>query len=217
MSETVHSKDTSAFWARVRTALTVLRPEGERKPSYGQAAIARQIGFKPKLGALIEEELAMGWRLSGLRNVSLSLLVVEIDRYAEYFAAYGQDETDAMLLDVQAAIQAALPRQGDNVFRLGRASFVIVLPDLPVLMARAAAAKMGEAIRRRGIPHRDSHAGAVSASMGLAVANPEANYDRTFFEAAAEALKKAQRRGLGRIEMMDLRPGQERRRRRLAA
>ena len=122
-----------------------------------------------------------------------------------------------MVQDVLQAITAARPREGDNVLRLGRASFVIVLPDLPVLMARAAAVKMVAAIRKRAIPHRDSHAGAVSVSMGLAVANPEANYDRTFFEAAAEALKKAQRRGLGRIEMMDLRPGQERRRRRQAA
>ena len=217
MSDMATSKDTGPFWARVRTALSAIRPDREHKLVYGQAAIARSIGMKPKLGPLIEEELAMGWRLSGLRNVSLSLLVIEVDRFDDYVAVYGPEEADAMVQDVLGAITAARPREGDNVLRLGRNSFVIVLPDLPVLMARAAAVKMGAAIRKCAIPHRDSHAGSVSVSMGLAVANPEANYDRTFFEAAAEALKKAQRRGLGRIEMMDLRPGQERRRQRLAA
>ena len=184
----------------------------ERAPAYGQAAIARSIGMKPKLGARIEEELHQGWSQSAARRVSMSLVVIEIDRFADYFAAYGRDEADHCLLTVMRAITEALPREGDSCLRLGASSFVIVLPDLPALMARATAAKMAEAVRQLAMPHKESHAGIVTLSMGLAVTNPHGNYDRKFFEAAAEALKKAQRRGMGRMEGVDLRPALERKR-----
>ena len=215
MTDTAIAKEQNEpFWTRVRTALGMLRPvRQERAPAYGQAAIARSIGMKPKLGTRIEDELVQGWNHAAARHVSLSLLVIEIDRFSDYFAAYGRGEADHCLLAVMQAITAALPRNGDTCLRLGSASFVIVLPDMPALMARATANKIAEAVRHLSMPHKASHAGIVTLSMGLAVTNPRRGYDRKFFEAGAEALKKAQRRGMGRIEGVDLRPAQERKRR----
>lgn len=200
------------FWTRVRTALGGMRPlRQERAPAYGQAAIARSIGIKPRLGPRIDEELALGWRLAAARQVSLSLLVIEIDRFAEYFTSYGRAATDDCLLEVLGAIKAALPREADTCLRLGQAGFVLVLPDLPVLMARATAAKIADAVKALALAHKESHAGIVTISQGLAVTNPQGNYDRRFFEAAAEALKKGQRKGMARVEGVDLRPTQKRR------
>lgn len=215
MTDAATVKETNgAFWTRVRSALGALRPvrDQQRSPAYGQAAIARSIGIKPKLGARIEEELVHGWHNAAARKVSLSLLVIEIDRMTDYFNAYGKAATDDCVLATMRAVTDALPRSGDTCLRLGRATFVIVLPDLPVLMARASAAKIAEAIRKLSLAHKESHAGIVTVSMGLAVTNPHGSYDKKFFEAAAEALKKAQRKGLSRIEAVDLRPAQERKR-----
>ena len=214
MTDTAIAKEQNEpFWTRVRAALGMMRPvRQERVPAYGQAAIARSIGMKPKLGTRIEDELVQGWNHAAARHVSLSLLVIEIDRFSDYFAAYGRGEADHCLLAVMQAITAALPRNGDTCLRLGSASFVIVLPDMPTLMARATANKIAEAVRHLSMPHKASHAGIVTLSMGLAVTNPRGGYDRKFFEAGAEALKKAQRRGMGRIEGVDLRPAQERKR-----
>lgn len=215
MTDTAIAKDQNEpFWTRVRAALGMMRPVAqERVPAYGQAAIARSIGMKPKLGVRIEEELAQGWTHAAARHVSLSLLVIEIDRFADYFTAYGKGEADHCLLAVMQAITAALPREGDTCLRLGQAGFVIVLSDMPALMARATAGKIAEAVRHLSLAHKESHAGIITLSMGLAVTNPRGGYDRKFFEAGAEALKKAQRRGMGRIEGVDLRPAQERKRR----
>ncbi|KQX41975.1 hypothetical protein ASD04_18095 [Devosia sp. Root436] len=215
MTDTAIAKDQSEpFWTRVRAALGALRPaRQERVPAYGQAAIARSIGMKPKLGIRIEDELAQGWSHAAARHVSLSLLVIEIDRFADYFTAYGKAEADQCLLAVMQAITGALPREGDSCLRLGAASFVIVLPDMPALMARATAGKIADAMRRLAMPHKESHAGMVTLSMGLAVTNPRGGYERKFFEAAAEALKKAQRRGMGHMQGVDLRPALERKRR----
>lgn len=213
MTDTVISKDTAdGLWTRLRQALTGSRPGPERAPAYGQAAIARSIGMKPKLGARIEEELLAGWNRAAHSRVSLSLLVIEIDRIADYFNAYGKAAADECVLAVMQAIAGNLPRPDDTCLRLGRATFVVVLPDLPVLLARSTASRMAEAIRTMALPHKESHAGIVTVGMGLAVTNPEGHYDRRFFEAAAEGVRKAQRRGLGRIETIDLRPAQERRR-----
>lgn len=207
MTDTAITND--GFWMRVRLALTGGR---EPRPAYGQAAIARSIGMKPRLGARIEEELVNGWNRAAARKVSLSLLVIEIDRMRDYFTAYGKGATDDCVMSVMHAITDELPRAGDTCLRLGRATFVVVLPDLPVLLARATANKITAGIKALALAHKESHAGIVTLGMGLAVGNPQGNYDRRFFETAAAALKKAQRKGLGRVEVIDLRPAQERRR-----
>src|SRR3954469_5689946 len=107
MTDFAPVKETSdPFWTRVRMALGVLRQE--REPAYGQAAIARSIGIKTRLGSRIEGELAAAWTRSGEPKVSLSRLVVELDRFKEYFAAYGRDDADDCLVAVLQAIGAVL-------------------------------------------------------------------------------------------------------------
>ena len=214
MTDTAIGKGHSDhFWGRVRQAIGSLRPvHQEKEPAYGQAAIARQIGVKPKVGARIEEELVEAWNSSALARVSMSLLVIEIDRYRDYYTTYGKGATDDCVRTVMQTIANTLPRDEDTCLRMGRATFVLALPDLPVLMARKLAADIAKAIREQGLAHKESHAGTVTLSMGLAAINPSGDYDRKFFEAGAGALKKAQHRGLSRLEVVDLRPAQERKR-----
>jgi diguanylate cyclase (GGDEF)-like protein len=213
MTDLANDKQGDDFWSRVRTALGALRPAGQdRVPPYGQAALARQMGIKPRLTPRIEEELSESWSKSAARKVSMSLLVIEIDRMNEYFSSYGKDETDRCVRKVMQAIANALPRDGDLCLRMGRATFVVALPDLPLLLAKTSASHVAEAVRKLGVPHKESHAGVVTVSMGLAVTNPAGDYDKLFFETADAALKKAQRKGLGRLQVMDLRPAQEQKR-----
>lgn len=210
--QTIANDNGDGFWTRVRSALGMVRPDRERVPAYGQAAIARSVGLKPKLGSRIEEELNTGWAIASARNVSISLLVVEIDRVSEYYNAYGRAALDEAVYRVMQTVTDKLPRAGDTCLRLGRASFVVVLSDMPVLVARKTAAEIDKAVRALNLAHKESHAGVVTVSAGIAVCNPDGGYDRKFFETAAEAVKKAQRRGLARLEVVDLRPAQERRR-----
>src|SRR3982751_2418742 len=88
------------FWSRVRLALTAKRPASAPVPAYGKAAIARSLGMKPKLGTALEEQLSEAWQASAAKKVSLSLLVIEIDRYTEYFTAYGRAVADDMAAGV---------------------------------------------------------------------------------------------------------------------
>ena len=211
MTQDAMDRGGEPFWTRVKTALAVIRPDRERAPAYGQTALARALGMKPRLGAQIDEELVRGWSAAAARRVSLSLLIIEIDRAGEYFNAYGREAMDDCVLEVMQTVTGHLPRPGDACLRFGRAAFVLVLPDLPSLMARAIAGKIAGSVKALSIAHKESHAGIVTVSAGLAVCNPQGEYDRSFFETAADALKRAQRKGMARLEAVDLRPAQNRR------
>ena len=218
MTDTLIQKDMAEpFWSRVRGALEALRPTSKATPiEYDLSAMARAIGKRPKPGQLIDDALASGWASAAARHVSMSLLVVEIDRMTDYLTTYGKPAADDCVGSVMQAVADMLPRDSDRCLRWGASTFVVVLPDLPVLMARATAAKIHDAVRHLGLAHKESHAGGVTVSIGLAVNNPRGAYDKTVLHTALDALKKAQRKGMARVETIDLRPAQERKRKKAA-
>jgi len=203
------TQQTEHFWTRVRSALGAIRPVKSHVPAYGEAEIAKSNPPRNGPSDAIEDILAESWAFTAERKMGMALLVVELDRIAEYFTAYGRDATEDCVMQVMQAVRAALKREEDNCIRLGRASFAVVMPDYPVLMARQTGAAIAQGIRGLNLAHKESHAGVVTASVGVAVANPEGAYPKAFFEAAHAALKKAQRRGMGRVEAIDLRPAQQ--------
>ncbi|KKB08549.1 hypothetical protein VE25_18170 [Devosia geojensis] len=213
MSDTFLVKDENdALWARIRAALEAMRPRGgrEREPAYGRAAIARALGVRAPLGGRIEEALARAWSHCAERKVTLSLLVIGADRFKDLHLVYDKDGIDHQMRRVEKALRKRLAQANADCLRHGRGEFVLLLPDCPILLARNLAEKLLRDVQGLGIAHKESHAGVLTAGAGLAAINPAGAPDRRFFEAAASALAKAQRRGLGRIEMVDLRAHQQR-------
>lgn len=193
------SSGKDGFWARVRAALG--------RGDEGADATGRKM-LPPQR---IDEELRKGWHEAAEHKVSLCVLALEMDLYAEYFAAYGAEAVEESLVTLEAAINAVLPRYGDLCVRGEQAGFVIVLPDMPRLMARELTSRIAVAVRRQGLAHRGSHAGHVTLSMGLCVVNPQGPLDRSVLSGATEAVEKAQRRGIGRLEIVDYRGMDEKR------
>jgi diguanylate cyclase (GGDEF)-like protein len=191
------------FWARLRAALG--RGADAHEPAYGSAAIARNPNKKPRMAQRIDEALKRSWTHAAERNVSLCVLALEMDGYADYFAAYGREAVEESLDTIESMIVSLLPRETHQCLRSGRAGFVLVLPDMPALMARDLASRIAVAVRKLGLVNRESHAGQVTLSTGIAVANPQGGADRAVLDAAQQAVQKAQRRGLARLEVMDLR------------
>jgi diguanylate cyclase (GGDEF)-like protein len=213
MSEVSLVKDEhDALWTRIRAAVEAMRPGGrqDREPAYGRAAIARSLGMRTPLGERIEDVLEEAWAHCAERRVTLSLLLVGIDRFKDLHLIYERGTIERELKAVETVLRRGLPRAGDACLRHGRSSFLIVLPDYPVLLAKALAGKLMDEVRGLAIPHKESHAGILTAGVGLVAVNPHGSRDRKLFDAAADALARAQRYGLGRIETVDLRPGQRR-------
>jgi len=148
--------------------------------------------------------------LAAERNVSLCVVALEIDCFGEYLAAYGRDAAEDCLETLERVIASLLKRDEDCCLRLGQSGFLLVLPDMPMLMGRDLANKINQAVRREGLVNKESHAGAVTLGAGLAVVNPEPPFDKDVLETAKMALRKAQRRGLGRLEIADMRVSEKR-------
>lgn len=194
------------LWQRVRT---LLGRHAERRMAGGMAAL-EALGKRQPAGRPIEEELQRAWMLAAERNVSLCVMVLEIDCFGEYLAAYGRDAAEDCLETLERLVLPLLKREDDYCLRLGQSGFVLILPDMPMLMGRDLAGKIGQAVRREGLVNKESHAGAVTLGAGLAVVNPEPPFDKDVLDTAKVALRKAQRRGLGRLEIADLRVSEKR-------
>ena len=197
------------FWARIRAALG--RGADSQAPAYGQAAIARNPHKKSRTAQRVDEALRRSWSHAAERNVSLCVLALEMDGYADYFATYGRDAVEETLETLESTVRALLPGETHHYVRNARAGFLLVLPDMPALMARDLASRIAVAVRKLGLVNRESHAGQVTLSTGIAVANPQGGVDRAVLEAAQQAVQKAQRRGLARLEVIDLRGRDEKR------
>ncbi len=188
-----HIRD--GFWTRVRLAL-----RGQN--SAPESPLPRSGGF--------EAALARGWDRAAAASAPLTLMLIEIDELADYFTAYGAEAADACFAEVQETLATVLPREGDACVAVSPGRFAVVLPELSPHLAQPIAAAMAQAVRRLGRQHKASHAGTVTVSMGLAVTVPEESLDGRLVDAAQQALRRAQRRGIGRLEVVDLRPRHER-------
>lgn len=189
------------LWQRVRT---LLGGHAERRAAAGKAARGA-LGWRLPAARPIEEELQRAWMLAAERNVSLCVMVFEIDCFGDYLAAYGRDAAEDCLETLERVVAGLLKREDDYCLRLGQGGFVLILPDMPMLMGRELAGRIGQAVRREGLVNKESHAGAVTLGAGLAVVNPEPPFDKDVLDTAKTALRKAQRRGLARLEIADMR------------
>lgn len=194
------------FWQRVRT---ILGRHAALRGSGGAEALEAMRKRYPA-GRPIEEELQRAWLMASERRVSLCVVALEIDCHVEYLSAYGRDAAEDCMETLERLIASLLVREDDSCMRLGQSGFVLVLPDMPMLMGRELVMKINQAVRRQGLINKESHAGAVTLGAGLAVVNPEPPYDRNVLDIAKQALRKAQRRGLGRLDIADLRGGEKR-------
>lgn len=215
-------------WERVRNALLDLHPlvaTQVRDRLAGAALDARPATepsswFLPRKvgsggGAVakgpLRDALEAAWVLSAAGKVSMSLLLVEIDAFRMFRADYGPLRAETCRAGVEAAIRATLPRSASFVGRHGIGRFVVVAPDCPILLARAAASRMGADVLGRCETFTGSAHGLVTISVGVATANPMGPYAFALLDAAERALVKARERGHGRIEAIDLRGDHKRR------
>ena len=194
------------LWQKVRSLLgRHAERRDARRPMSSSGSHKRHLAARP-----IEEELQRAWMLAAERNVSLCVVALEIDCFGEYLAAYGRDAAEDCLETLERVIVSLLKRDEDCCLRLGQSGFLLVLPDMPMLMGRDLANKINQAVRREGLVNKESHAGAVTLGAGLAVVNPEPPFDKDVLETAKMTLRKAQRRGLGRLEIADMRISEKR-------
>lgn len=190
---------------RIEGIVAVKRDATERKALESNlAALARTDGLTGLANRRsFDEALAAEWRRARREGLSVSLLLLDVDRFKLFNDTYGHPAGDACLKAVATAVTAAVHRPADLVARYGGEEIAILLPGIPNEGAAAVAERVRAAIEAVGLAHSaNKPSGVVTVSIGVATARPVAGADLTaeaLVAAADAALYSAKHSGRNRI------------------
>lgn len=140
-------------------------------------------------------------RRSGRVATSLSLLLIDVDRFKGYNDHYGHPAGDAVLRKVSEVLRTSLKRPADLAARYGGEEFAAILPDTDEDGAYLVAEAFRRTLADLRIEHAGSDRGHLTASVGVATYMPD-NIHRTseqLIQIADEALYSAKAAGRDRV------------------
>lgn len=128
------------------------------------------------------------------RGVSLSIILIDIDKFKKINDTYGHDIGDTILQEFASILQNSI-RQTDSVGRWGGEEFLLILPTTQNEGALALASTIREKIESFHFTLDIS----VTASLGVATYHAE-DTERNLIKRADDALYRAKHLGRNRIE-----------------
>jgi diguanylate cyclase (GGDEF)-like protein len=193
--------DAAELVARVKIHLNIKKLQDELKATkdhFKQLSIIdplTNLYNRRYLTAIVETELVRAKRLKS----SLSLLIIDIDRFKEVNDKYGHHAGDKVLVAVAATLKAGL-RTYDIASRYGGEEFVLVLPGTPLTVGTEVAERLRNAVHslKLGFPMEMA---TVTVSVGVAAFSDEQSDDfYSLFNRADKALYLAKKNGRNRVE-----------------
>ena len=157
-----------------------------------------------------DEMQAEEFRKAQLQGTPLTLMIADIDHFAQYNTHYGRDLGDRTLADVARVLSNALRPAQDLICRYGGEEFAILMPGTDSETAGHLAEQLRLAIRSRDIRHDASPDGhSLTVSIGLASLTPDPQADiHTLVSSADVALYQAKHEGRNRSVLFALDSGQ---------
>ena len=199
----VASPEIDAFPAEVRgvleafaalAALAIYR--AQRDDDLHRLALTDSLTGLANHGALwdaLKREIARAIRV----NHSLSVVLVEIDKFKEINDRYGHLRGDEILRAVATGLRK-ICRRMDLAARFGGDEFVLILPDTP----RDAALQVGEKLRRHVEKIGLQDGVHLTASVGVASLPDDGTTADTLLEASDRAMYQVKRAGGNRVAAM---------------
>ncbi len=142
------------------------------------------------------ERITLEARLGG----SISLIVLDLDKFKEVNDSFGHPVGDAVLAKT-GQILRALARPADLIGRMGGEEFALLLPDVNGPVARNFAEAVRSAIGEARV-ELYGEAIRVTASLGVSEMRPGEDFD-TLYARADAALYAAKHAGRNRVELVD--------------
>jgi diguanylate cyclase (GGDEF)-like protein len=145
---------------------------------------------------LFEHESAVAQR----NDLSLSLLVVDIDHFKHFNDTHGHEAGDRALQRVASTLQRQF-RESDIVCRYGGEEFVVIMPGATSDAARDKANQLCEAVREEPITYQDRDLGVLTVSVGVANWPDSSDRPEQILSRADQALYRAKEAGRNRVEV----------------
>ncbi|MEJ5375893.1 MAG: PAS domain S-box protein [bacterium] len=142
---------------------------------------------------LLEDRLKMALAQASRKNLSVGLILMDLDNFKEVNDKLGHLAGDELLVELGRRL-CALVRGGDTVARLGGDEFVVVLPEIPrAREAYKVAKRILEAIRKPFCIHGQNLY--MSSSLGVAIFPDHGGSPEVLLQRADQALYQAKARG----------------------
>lgn len=148
-----------------------------------------------------DEYLAREWQRLAREQVSLSLIMCDVDFFKLFNDTYGHQAGDDCLQQVATAIRRTVKRPADLVARYGGEEFAVILPNTEALGAVQLAQEIHFRIKLLKIAHAKSTiSDSVSLSLGVSSVIPNHQSSPAMLIAAADAaLYQAKEEGRDRV------------------
>ncbi|NLC24464.1 MAG: diguanylate cyclase [Oxalobacter sp.] len=149
------------------------------------------------------ERIEMEWRRAIRKQVPISLLMLDVDRFKIYNDTYGHPQGDMLLRTITQVFIDTLNRPGDMPARLGGEEFAIILPDTTMDAALSVAEKIRSAVEKAriiaAVPEADIET-STSISIGV-ISTVPGNEESlaSFIVRADEYLYAAKNSGRNRV------------------
>ncbi|MDZ8136400.1 MAG: PAS domain S-box protein [Nostoc sp. DedQUE04] len=156
-----------------------------------------QIANRRRFDQYLEAE----WQRLKREQLSLSLILLDVDFFKLYNDTYGHLGGDDCLRQLASALKNIVKRPADLVARYGGEEFAIILPNTEIQGAIYVAQTIRQAVRDLAIPHAQSRVcDRVTVSLGVVSIVPNSEISPTdLINAADKALYVAKQQGRDRV------------------
>ncbi len=138
-------------------------------------------------------------------NLSLAIIMIDIDRFDQYNELYGRMAGDKVLRRVGSAIRDTNVRPEDLLSRFGTQEIAVLLPGSKLEGALIVAERIRKSIELLDIAHSASPTGRVTISIGISSITPQRQVDEpdTVLRESEQALELARVSGRDCIRTVD--------------
>ena len=145
----------------------------------------------------MDEYLDIEWRRSLREFYPLSMIIIDVDGFADFNNGHGIGGGDEALKQIARALEATVNRAADMLSRYGEDEFLALLPGVELDSALLIAERMVEAVRSLGIANAHGATGFLTVSAGVATIEPSRDKRYQDLQAEAEEMLVRCRRGGG--------------------
>lgn len=148
-----------------------------------------------------DEVLQQEWLILRREQLSLSLILCDVDYFKLYNDTYGHPAGDKCLQQIAKTLQQVTKRPSDLVSRYGGEEFAIILPNTPLSGAIHIAEEVQRKVKELAIVHDSSKvSNIVTLSLGVASIIPSiCTSPTTLLTIADQALYQAKQQGRDRV------------------